>query len=70
MFTGGLLRFDPWPFDPCPAWISWLVDDVLGPERLDEALTWAFKGAHSVVIPGPVKRLAKRLGRWLEAVCL
>ncbi|CAJ1338319.1 unnamed protein product [Effrenium voratum] len=46
-----------WTRDESLTWISWLVDDVLGPERLDEALTWAFKGAHSVVIPGPVKPL-------------
>lgn len=42
-----------WSRDPSVSWMSWLLDDVIGPEKMDQALRWAWKGAKSVDIPGP-----------------
>ena len=47
-----------WTRDPSVSWMSWLVDDVVGPENLDQALRWAWKGAKSVAIPGPATPVA------------
>jgi len=45
-----------WQKDKLLHWLSWLLDDVLGPERLDEALRWAWKG-QAMTIPGPAQAL-------------
>lgn len=45
-----------WQKDKLLHWLSWLLDDVLGPERLDEALRWAWKG-QEMTIPGPAQAL-------------
>eukprot|EP00913_Durusdinium_trenchii_P012674 g11901.t1 len=42
-----------WSHDASLKWISWLVDDVIGPDRLDQAIRWAVKGNETIVIPGP-----------------
>jgi len=42
-----------WSRDPSVSWMSWLLDDVIGPDKIDQALRWAWKGAKSVDIPGP-----------------
>ena len=42
-----------WSRDPSVSWMSWLLDEVIGPEKMDQALRWAWKGAKSVDIPGP-----------------
>ena len=47
-----------WTRDPSVNWMSWLLDDVVGPQRLDQALRWAWKGATSISIPGPVAPVA------------
>ena len=47
-----------WTRDPSVSWMSWLLDDVIGPEKMDQALRWAWKGAQSVAIPGPVTPIA------------
>lgn len=46
-----------WTHDETLKWISWLVDDVIGPERLDQAVSWAVKGNETVIIPGPANPL-------------
>jgi len=46
-----------WTHDETLRWISWLVDDVVGPNRLDEALRWAVKGNKTVTVPGPANPL-------------
>ena len=32
------------------SWMSWLLDDVVGPDRLDQALRWAFEACSALGI--------------------
>ena len=52
--TAGNAGTVDWTQDHLLHWVSWLLDDVLGPQRLDQALRWASKGLPTT-IPGPAK---------------
>mmetsp|Transcript_6378 Transcript_6378/g.14704 ORF Transcript_6378/g.14704 Transcript_6378/m.14704 type:complete len:1243 (+) Transcript_6378:85-3813(+) len=50
-----------WTHDASVSWMSWLLDDVLGPRKLNQALRWAWKDAKSVAVPGPVTPVASSI---------
>eukprot|EP00931_Biecheleriopsis_adriatica_P004922 TRINITY_DN106506_c0_g1_i1.p1 TRINITY_DN106506_c0_g1~~TRINITY_DN106506_c0_g1_i1.p1 ORF type:complete len:1265 (+),score=245.40 TRINITY_DN106506_c0_g1_i1:527-3796(+) len=43
-----------WSQDATVRWVSWLLNDVIGPEGIDQAARWAWKNSSSAAIPGPV----------------